>query len=98
MTDKAKFYKLALNLLDHHASIKFIYDHDKEKYIATILSFDYAECSIELGLDTGPYMIWVIFKDRNKDKTYRAFQLEDLDNVLDGMRDSYIDFLLKGIE
>ena len=98
MTNKAKFYKLALNLLKHNADIKFSYDHDKKKYEATELSFKYGRCLIELLVNQSPYLTWIKFENYNIDEFYFASFPEELDEVFDAIRVSNMKFLLEGIE
>ena len=98
MTNWDKFYKLALNMLDHYADIKFSYDIDKEKYEPVELFTSYGKCDLELRLNQGPYMTWVKFTNNNLDQTYLAIVPVDLDEVFDAIRVSYMDFMLEGIE
>ena len=98
MTNKAKFYKLALNLLDNHADIEISYNYDKKKYEPTTLTFDYRGCELVLALDLDPHMTLVKFINHNTEQVYLAVLPEDLDEVFEAIKDSNMDFLLEGIE
>lgn len=98
MTNLDKFYKLASNMLKHHATVTSSYDTDDEKYKIGSLSMSIGWWDILLRLDMLPLGTLVFLTNHNEDKTYIATLPEHMNQILDGLEYSYFDFLLEGIE
>ena len=95
MTNLQKFYKLTLNLLDCNPTITSAFDPDKKEYEIGKLDYQYGEYGISVRLDLLPMHGIVIF--RNSDGSHFFFE-DEMDTVIQLIKQSYIYFLLEGIE
>ena len=95
MTNLSKFYKLTLNLLNHHPTITSTYDSDKKEYKIFRLDFDYGGYGITIRLDLLPLHGIIIIRDG--DGSYHFFE-DEMDKVIKILKTTYIDFLVEGIE
>lgn len=98
MTNLQKFYKLALNMLEHHADVMFAWDSDKEEYEIFGAKLHCGWWEIEIGFNFLPAGTWVNLKNTNTDEDWFTILPDELDPIFNALRYSYFDYLLEGIE
>lgn len=98
MSNLEKVYKLILSMLENHAGITFNYDHDLGEYQLARLDMKIGWWRIFINVIDLPYICTAELYNRNTDQSWLMVTPEDIDNFLDGVSQSYFDYLLDGIE
>lgn len=98
MTKLQKVYKLILNMLEHHADIVFDYNYDLEEYQLVRLGMKIGWWQIFINVDGLPHICTAKLYCSETDQSWLMVTPEDIDKFLDGVSQSYFDYLLEGIE
>ena len=98
MTNLQKVYKLILNMLENHADITFDYNYDLGEYQLARLDITIGWWRIFINVIDLPYVCTAKLYCSQTDQNWLMVTPEDIENFLDGVSQSYFDYLLDGIE
>lgn len=98
MTNLQKVYKLILNMLENHADVTFIYKHDLEEFELARLEMKVGWWRIFINVIDLPYLCVADLYCSETEQSWLMVCPDDIDKFLDGISESYFDFLLEGIE
>ena len=98
MTNLKKVYQLILNMLENHADITFDYDYDLKEYQLARLTMSIGWWRIFINVLDLPYICTAKLYCSQTDQGWLMVTPDDIDDFVDGIRESYFDFLLEGIE
>ena len=98
MSNLQKVYKLILNMLESHADLTFYYNHDLQEYQLARLGMKIGWWSIFINVIDLPYICTASLYCNETEQSWLMVMPDDIDKFLDGLSESYFDFLLEGIE
>lgn len=102
MSNKDKVYKLLLNLLDHNSKLSFVYDSDLKGYRLSSMSFNYGKYNLDVYIHDFSILDLAenICFDLEYDDEYLAvsFGTKEIDRLIKKLKNSYMNFLVKGID
>ena len=93
-----KVYQLILNMLKHHADLEFSYNSDTQEYELIRVSMKIGWWSLFINVGMLPQVCTAYLHEKEMDRSWTMVVPDDIDIFLDGIRVSYFDFLLEGIE
>lgn len=104
MTNADKVYKLLLNMLDNKCSVRLVYDIDTgEKYEVKGLELDALNCRITANIFVDSPLLELaesvhIYAINQNDQEASSVGTKNIDSVLNVLENSYIDWIIDGIE
>ena len=91
-----KFLIILKNMLESHAELRFVWDYNSKEYELAGLSMKVGQWHLNVNVDW-PLTIIHLYETID-DRSWVSVNIDDIDNIIEGLSESYFDFLLEGIE